>query len=335
MRQYQRMVSYFYRYEQGEKKKNTGYARLETRGEKCRLYVQLQETQAADAQLAFLCREASAWCRVEAGRMHQKGNGVWTRVETSCSDLMGTGISLEEAQGLLICLNEQVCYATMWTENIPDLSQEIPLYGSRPAELTTLREKTRMAEEQPVKSASWKGDDRAKGEPAETTERPTQEKAAGKKEQSGSPIEEKQTGKTPEKSEGAVKEREEPALQATDVESDRMTYGQRMLEQLPPMYPFEQKGMGPCVRMDLKDIGWLPVQYWSLAGNPFVLHGYYCYRHLIFTDLDRESYGVGVPGVYSEENRLQAEKCGFKKFLPLWEGEAAGGSFGYWVRVLV
>ena len=67
-----------------------------------------------------------------------------------------------------------------------------------------------------------------------------------------------------------------------------------MLSVFPKMYPFEIDEMGECVRIDLKDIGNLPVAYWSLAGNPFLLRGYYCYRHLIFACIGRQEYAVGV-----------------------------------------
>ena len=89
--------------------------------------------------------------------------------------------------------------------------------------------------------------------------------------------------------------------------------------------------MGECVRIDLKDIGNLPVAYWSLAGNPFLLRGYYCYRHLIFTRMDGGGYAVGVPGIYSEDNGRWAEECRMTGFQPLSQVKDRHGAFGYWL----
>ncbi len=85
------------------------------------------------------------------------------------------------------------------------------------------------------------------------------------------------------------------------------------------------------MRLDLKDIGNLPVKYWSLAGNPFLLHGYYCYRHLIFSQLGDGRYAVGVPGIYNEENKGRARECGLTEFQALSEVRDLQGAFGYWL----
>lgn len=106
---------------------------------------------------------------------------------------------------------------------------------------------------------------------------------------------------------------------------------EKMLRIFPKMYPFEAEGMGECVRIDLKDIGNLPVAYWSLAGNPFLLRGYYCYRHLIFTRMAGGGYAVGVPGIYSEDNGRWAEECRMTGFQPLSRVKDRHGAFGYWM----
>lgn len=110
--------------------------------------------------------------------------------------------------------------------------------------------------------------------------------------------------------------------------------GSHIMSLFPKMYPFELETMGECVRLDLKDLGCLPVKCWSLAGNPFLLHGYYCYRHIIFTKQPQSGYCVGVPGIYNRENQEWAEQCGMKQFQPLSEVAQLQGAFGYWLNPL-
>lgn len=125
------------------------------------------------------------------------------------------------------------------------------------------------------------------------------------------------------------------SAEASSVEAcsrrERPDFGERMLSVFPKMYPFEIDEMGECVRIDLKDIGNLPVAYWSLAGNPFLLRGYYCYRHLIFACIGRQEYAVGVPGIYSEENSKWAKECRMLRFQPLSRVKDRHGAFGYWL----
>ena len=128
---------------------------------------------------------------------------------------------------------------------------------------------------------------------------------------------------------------EASSAEASSVEAcsrrERPDFGERMLSVFPKMYPFEIDEMGECVRIDLKDIGNLPVAYWSLAGNPFLLRGYYCYRHLIFACIGRQEYAVGVPGIYSEENSKWAKECRMLRFQPLSKVKDRHGAFGYWL----
>ncbi len=92
-------------------------------------------------------------------------------------------------------------------------------------------------------------------------------------------------------------------LREEDDQEDDNHPGLHMMEKYPDMYPFDVQKMGRCVRIEPKDIGHLPITYWSLAGNRFLLHGYYCYRHLIFGRKQQGIYCLGVPGVYCDREK--------------------------------
>ena len=108
-------------------------------------------------------------------------------------------------------------------------------------------------------------------------------------------------------------------------------YGKRILMTFPSMRPFPAGIAKSCVRMELQDIGCLPVASWQLAGNRFLLHGYYCYRHLLFAQLENGSYVLGVPGVFSDKERRNAVRFGFDTFQAIGEPVATQGVFGYWL----
>lgn len=102
----------------------------------------------------------------------------------------------------------------------------------------------------------------------------------------------------------------------------------------PSMKPFEGGVAKACVRMELQDIGCLPIASWSLSGNRFLLHGYYCYRHLLFAQLSDGRYVLGVPGIFSEKERRNACKFGFQEFQSIGDFGMQQGAFGYWFMEL-
>lgn len=305
---YQRMVSYLYRYEKGAKGKNVGYARIESRNDQCRITVRFQDRITVSPQFSFFIQKEEEMLTIPVGKLMRNGSTFTGRVETSRTHIAGSEYSFEQMDGIYISGPEDVFYATTWKDIV--------------------------ISEQGI------------SQKAETFEIPEQifpktTEAAGKLEQ---------TNDAAEKSEQKVQMEQEPQMEASSVpaeECDRNVAKQRrrqqgsknrsqefcekMLRIFPKMYPFEAEGMGECVRIDLKDIGNLPVAYWSLAGNPFLLRGYYCYRHLIFTRMAGGGYAVGVPGIYSEDNGRWAEECRMTGFQPLSRVKDRHGAFGYWM----
>lgn len=74
-------------------------------------------------------------------------------------------------------------------------------------------------------------------------------------------------------------------------------------------------------------------EFFSLANNSFLLHGFYNYEHLVLTKekrQDKERYYVGVPGNFYVKEKQVAVLFGFQSF----EGKrepAQNGDFGYYM----
>ena len=112
--------------------------------------------------------------------------------------------------------------------------------------------------------------------------------------------------------------------------------GEELLRQYSVMNPFFDDQVLASVRMEPKDIGNFPMEFWYLANNSFLLHGYYCYRHLLFMKMrngEEVQYAIAVPGKEDNRERFMANMFGFEQFKRVKKD--TNGGFGYWWRRLI
>jgi hypothetical protein len=287
------MISYLYRYDKGVKGANAGYARIELQGDKCRITLQLQDALTTLPEMEFFIQQESRMETIFAGKLMPRGNGFYARVETERNRIMNTEHDFSEMDGLILRASENVFYATTW--------KDITIHGELQTEV--------LQEEIPQKEVAQ-------------LEMPPKEVL----QEDVSPAEISQENVQ----QNEIPQEELPPSSSDLVASEEQS-GNRIFALFPRMYPFEIDNIRDCVRLDLKDMGHLPVRYWSLAGNPFLIHGYYCYRHLIFTRDRQGKCAVGVPGIFSRENQRKATECGFKDFQTLAQVRERQGAFGYWL----
>jgi hypothetical protein len=313
------MVSYLYRYDKGIKGKNTGYARIERNDRRCRVTIRLQDTVSVSPSVFFFIQNEGGMQRIPAGKLARNGSGFAGRVETPVDRMAGSEYAFDRIDGIYLSGPENVFYATTW--------KDITVSGAAPEK----------------EADGWKADDRDDGNRSDAgsgseESRPQAVNTASteirQESERAEPVQRRQDA-LDDALQAATGLEEASFAEASSVEAcsrrERPDFGERMLSVFPKMYPFEIDEMGECVRIDLKDIGNLPVAYWSLAGNPFLLRGYYCYRHLIFACIGRQEYAVGVPGIYSEENSKWAKECRMLRFQPLSRVKDRHGAFGYWL----
>lgn len=363
MSQYERIVSYLYRYEHGEKKENSGYAKVERRENECRISLQMKSSMPVkEAKAYFYIQRPSGIQTIEIGSMQLGRNEMRLKQRTETGNLFGTGIRYEEADGIFIYAGVEVCYATTWKNDYFYQGDWRQGESIKPQPL----EENRDVTEEPTEEVQ---------EPVAENDIMTEAKVIGSDETEEHVIreemEEKQAaqeeglqGCVPEEgeaedlnmvhdipnqnadqkaSEHEVKECElsEQELKMQSVceecplkrETIPRKYGERILKTLPTMYPFKDTERGCCVKMELQDIGCLPMRFWSLSGNRFLLHGYYCYRHLLFLRGEQGEYLLGVPGIYNEKEFKNSMKYGFNIFRQIGE-EKRQGAFGYWLMKL-
>ena len=156
----------------------------------------------------------------------------------------------------------------------------------------------------------------------------------------------------------AVIEEAESIQETEQTQAQPMNAYDMLMSQLPQMYPFEDDSVAACVRLELQDIGRMPMPCWIYGSNSFLLHGYYCYRHLILAKVERKRekeervsnkgsagnngdgtnnaaepeviYLMGVPGIWQHREQYMASMFGFRKFRPVSRENQGSGAFGYW-----
>lgn len=89
-----------------------------------------------------------------------------------------------------------------------------------------------------------------------------------------------------------------------------------------------------CIRIEPQDIGILPMKHWGLAGNSFLLHGYYCFHHLLLARCENDSYILGVPGFYHQNEKILATMFGFDSFETINQNPHRNGDYGYFYRMI-
>lgn len=91
-----------------------------------------------------------------------------------------------------------------------------------------------------------------------------------------------------------------------------------------------------CIEVSPEKLKCLNQNEIDIAGNSFLMHGYYNFRHILFgrvrNNLDNTKYFVGVPGMYCNRERYMASMFGFNNFKKSHRSDYANPYFGYWYQ---
>lgn len=349
MKQYERIVSYLYRYEGEKKQENSGYAKIESRETECRIQIQTRlAAPIKGARAYFYHQNQDGIETVDIGEMQVSRSEMHCKTKTLADNLFGSGKKFEDVDGIVIYFGTTVCYATTWKNDYFYLGKWKP----DREETTSVSDQERNTGEKNISE----GENSISSAPyiPETAENKAQSEDKQLQEDFSETDEQKQEAscetvemaqedqeevwqKIPIVPEGDSFEEDEVKIAEMLPEEvngvmEKSDFSYRILKTFPTMYPFQDTEKGNCVKMDLQDIGCLPMRFWSLSGNRFLLHAYYCYRHLIFLKQNGRYY-MGVPGIYNEKEKRSGLKYGFKLFRPVSD-EKRQGAFGYWLLEL-
>ena len=109
MSAYHRLISYIYAYEGGIKGKNTGFAKLETRGTSCRIQVSVRRVYLLAGQE-----------EIRIGTLFVRGGNGEFRAVVNCENIEGSGCNMEECCGLTLHETDSAwrAYTTIWEDAV-------------------------------------------------------------------------------------------------------------------------------------------------------------------------------------------------------------------------
>ena len=383
MKDYKRLVSYIYNYENGIKRNNVGYARVESKNGNCKVTIRIKapSINGEKVKVYFFKRDGYSIEGIFLGEMLIRNGIGYFRLVTDSNNIMDSTYEVNDIGGIVIYISSKRYYATEWddkpvTQEMVNGSLLIPRDAKLEDEETkTLEvdnqddevtetldidskeddvaevlnvesEEEEVAEELDVDSEE---DDPAKasdieGEDDKVTETlKTDNEEEEDIERIKTDSEEKDIAKTLN-----IEKEVDKTIKSTNRENQAMYDNRRknkwrrfeehpkafkIYNKYPKMYPFEDNEVAWCVRIEPQDIGALPMENWALGNNSFLLHGFYCYSHLIFARINDKNgiqYILGVPGIYHNREKFMAKMFGFDFFKSIKRKELKTGEFGYW-----
>ena len=360
MSDYKRFVSYIYGYEQGEKRENTGFVKVNARGDECKIWVHVKGFYSHRQRPYRVYVFTQKRERLEGqylGELESRNGALEWNGVTRTDSLMG-GFSLDESRGIYI-EGENRVFAAEWDDYPVDVDRFEPL--------------ERSARQRNVEENTGK-DNQSSAE--RVAERPKQEeqtdlmrnagmnfqmaqaarlKPEPEPEQISKPWTELETESEPEPLQAAQLKtdwtRQEQEKKRAQTEPEMLVPEdprRRQWEYLVSHFPAVryQDGGGDIlsgIRLGNRELSRIPRDKWGLGNNSFLLHGFYQHHHLLLFRKQTErqiSYYIGVPGIYNEKEQMLASMFGFEEFKVMkgpdaqTQIQAPEESFGYWCRLL-
>lgn len=355
MSQYRRIVSYLYQYLNGEKGQNMGYVRLEQKGRQCRIAVQMRAVETAFIPEVWLFKQGAAGMEyVSIGKLLAYSGNLQIKAVTNTDDVCSSGHSASDFDGAVIYINDKEYYATTWTNESIYIGEKINMLSKSNNNAKSTDARTANKENtdiilSPTDSEKDISDNEEVSDSYGETLADSEKKDQELKDLTEKISEDSLDIASDTDTLHIADIESEPDVRTQDLREEdiRPTYacgacpfknynkknedfGMRILKNFPVMYPFKSGDIEESVRIEPKDIGCMPIRLWAFANNRFLLHGYYCYKHLIFARLSRGCYALGVPGIYSEQEGQKAAGFSFNEFQPIGSGKTIHGVFGYW-----
>lgn len=366
MQDYKRIVSYIYAYEDNQKKNNTGFVKLEVRGNEGRLSCQLNARSGLvnDELEVYFLHIGEYHDGIKVGECYSTLNGqVAAEFKVNTDDISGSGFDLSEIHGLYFRTKKEPykVFASSWVEE--DLRLDRFRRFVREAESVEAAAEEKIEEkieeameealEEDIVAEAVEDNKELEDIAAESDieERPAIKAAVIEAEAPEEP-EEKDIIRTffealekyDKQEKAAIAETAEVTgheeVSAEEVEGCRTAIKKSPWESLCCKYPkviaFENDMSCMCLKVDIKDIEAIFGREFGTAPNTFAIRSYMKYRYLLLIENEKDSEGrsciLGAPGIFNNNDNRVAGMCGFKEFRPSKNAEKMNCRFGYWLK---
>lgn len=338
---YQRLVSYIYSYPEGVKGRNVGFAKALVHQGQFKLSISLRGVKTDSPEMFGIYMMVTdggyrliklGECLVKVGQMEY--SGVFNP-----DNINETGYGFKDICGLAVAREDARydCMMSMWKDE--DVTPDMLVFSGMDAKKQVeagivIKERMRQSEEKE------QGQQMSESVLAESLRsEPVRPELA-----------ESQTGVTAENVSDTATEDIKAAGAAAKIPAETQHLQQKAhradATQTDPFEKlfvradyidaFDDDYFYDCIEVSPEMLKCLNQNEIDIAGNSFLLHGYYNFRHILFgrvrDNLDNTKYFIGVPGMYCNRERYMASMFGFNNFKKSHRSDYANPYFGYWYQ---
>lgn len=136
MSEYQRFVTYINRYEGNSKINNVGFAKIESRGEQCKIEIHMKGTgyTGISCPVYLFVREKNGMSGILIGKMQIMNGGSEGRFFINGTNINQTGYALDQIGGFLLPTSGDVTFASLWDEGGWNREEFAPLESDKKEE---------------------------------------------------------------------------------------------------------------------------------------------------------------------------------------------------------
>lgn len=118
MSNYQRLISYIYEYEGGNKGRNVGFAKLETRGGQCKVTVSIKKIYVGGNPMGVFLLSGQG--ELNVGNAFVRNGACEFRAILNSASVEGSGIAMSQFYGLSVHEVENAwrAYTTIWEDAV-------------------------------------------------------------------------------------------------------------------------------------------------------------------------------------------------------------------------
>lgn len=338
---YQRLVSYIYSYPEGVKGRNVGFAKALVHQGQFKLSISLRGVKTDSPEMFGIYMMVTdggyrliklGECLIKVGQMEY--SGVFNP-----DNINETGYGFKDICGLAVAREDARydCMMSMWKDE--DVTPDMLVFSGMDAKKQVeagivIKERMRQSEEKE------RGQQMSESVLAESL----------RSEPVSPELAESQTGVTAESVSDTATEDIKAAGAAAKIPAETQHLQQKAhradATQTDPFEKlfvradyidaFDDDYFYDCIEVSPEMLKCLNQNEIDIAGNSFLLHGYYNFRHILFgrvrDNLDNTKYFIGVPGMYCNRERYMASMFGFNNFKKSHRSDYANPYFGYWYQ---
>lgn len=343
---YQRLVSYIYSYPEGVKGRNVGFAKALVHQGQFKLSISLRGVKTDSPEMFGIYMMVTdggyrliklGECLVKVGQMEY--SGVFNP-----DNINETGYGFKDICGLAVAREDARydCMMSMWKDE--DVTPDMLVFSGMDAKKQVeagivIKERMRQSEEkergQQMSESVLAESLRSEPVSPELAESQTAESQTGVTAESVSDTatEDIKAAGAAAKIPAETQHLQQKAHRADATQTDPF---EKLFVRADYIDAFDDDYFYDCIEVSPEMLKCLNQNEIDIAGNSFLLHGYYNFRHILFgrvrDNLDNTKYFIGVPGMYCNRERYMASMFGFNNFKKSHRSDYANPYFGYWYQ---